>query len=56
VSWDDGRLPGCAAFQDGIPAIDAEEATRLAAAVTGGTGTFQEWLDLAREIDRPLIF
>src|SRR6516162_11527015 len=51
VSGDNGRRPGCAALQDGVPAVDAEKAPRLFTAVTGGTGTLQERLDLVREID-----
>src|SRR6516164_3756236 len=56
VSGNNGRVPGCAALQDGVPAIDAEETTRLFTAVTGGTGTLQERLDLSREIDLPPLF
>src|SRR5271165_4697437 len=37
VSGNDGRLPGCAAFQGGIPGNNAEKATRLFSAVTGDT-------------------
>src|SRR5262249_13835960 len=51
VSGNNGRLPGCAALQDGVPAIDAEKATRLFTAVTGDTRALQERLDLVREID-----
>src|SRR5262249_40361474 len=50
VPGDDGRLPGRTPLQEGIPGIDAEEAARLFTAVAGRTGTFQDRLDLSREI------
>src|SRR5262245_54228955 len=51
VPGNNGRLPGCAALQDGVPAIDAETAPRLFTAVTGDARALQERLDLLREID-----
>ena len=47
--------PDAPPFRMASRAIDAEKAPRLLTAVTGGTGTFQERLDLSREIDLPLI-
>src|SRR5262249_16642746 len=51
VSGNNGRRPGGAALEDGIPAIDAEKAARLLATVTGGTRALQQRLDLLHEID-----
>src|SRR5262249_45228109 len=41
VSGNNGRRPGGAALEDGIPAIDAEKAARLLATVTGDTRALQ---------------
>src|SRR6516164_9416056 len=56
VSGDNGRRPGCAALEDGIPAIDAEKAARLLATVTVDTRALQQRLDLSHEIDFLAIF
>src|SRR6516162_200 len=51
VSGNNGCRPGCAAFQNGIPTINAEKATRLFSTVAGDTRALQERFDLLREID-----